>query len=351
MKTGTDPLDAVDISDALHNLQAKKKPSVFRKSKYNAAPKENRTWQGKVYDSKLEMRMHQELLNHFAAEDIQTQVRFELQPSYCLDYIPDKQRAINYVADFVLGSIDQDERGNPVPGTNCMVLDAKGMVTSSFVTASKLFEYKFRIPVYAVKTIKQLQSLIKKRMSINEIDSKFIQASIPGTLFKVLGYVDSSGNKGNLTARVVGREGYVDLNKRSVEQLDEVVSKLIEGLTGEDLEDMNLAAKGVRSSCLKAAGLVEENTCGARVETVRLSKENLQQVTPELLMLDDDPCKLALLRLEVCDYEPLEVAPAKKASKSITALRNMIDSHLPIGSYRHRLNLYPGKYQELLILP
>jgi hypothetical protein len=351
MKTKADPFGSVDVSAAVQKLQEKKKPSFFRKNKYNSAPKEERTWQDKVYDSKLEMRMHQELLKSFSPEEILTQVRFELQPSYCLDFSPEKQRAINYVADFVIGEVRQDERGNNIPGRNCMVVDAKGMVTSSFVTASKLFEYKFRIPVHAVKTIKKLQSIINQRMKSKEIDSKFIKASTPGTKFQVKGYKNSSGEEGDMTLRVIGREGYVELNKKSLDLLEATAAKLIEGTSDEDLEICHSAIKAVKTSLEKAIGMVEENTCGARLVTERISKEDLQQITPDLVMVDGDPDKLAFMRLEVIDYVPILSVPQKQAKKTVTALRRILEAALPIGSYRHRINLYPGKYQSLDLLP
>lgn len=92
----------------------------------------------KVADSKKEGKRRQELLllqRGGIITDLQTQVKFELQPSYKIDN--KTIQAINYIADFTY----YDELGRFV------VEDCKGFKTDVYKLKKKLFEYKYKTKI------------------------------------------------------------------------------------------------------------------------------------------------------------------------------------------------------------
>lgn len=104
---------------------------------YNKSPKSSRTLDGITFDSQLEMRRYCELKQQMVLgiiDDLQTQITFELQPSF-VDSSGEKQRAINYVADFVY-----KQNGKQV------VEDVKSKMTyrlPQYILKKKLFMFKF----------------------------------------------------------------------------------------------------------------------------------------------------------------------------------------------------------------
>ena len=100
-------------------------------ARYKRSPKEERTWNGRVYDSKLEMRTAQVL--HQMQErgeifELREQVPFVLVPK------DGKLRAITYRADFTYRRApDEDEQ--PM-----VVLDAKGHVTQLYTLKKRLMK-------------------------------------------------------------------------------------------------------------------------------------------------------------------------------------------------------------------
>lgn len=126
------------------HVQAKLKaenPDVFgsppkRRHKYNVAPVEDRTSDGKVFDSKHEKNVAGWLRTLFRGK-IEYQVPFVL-----IDKCPDAPKSLSretkYVADFVLD------------GT--YVVDAKGMLTPEFRLKSKLFYRRYGKAIINVKT-------------------------------------------------------------------------------------------------------------------------------------------------------------------------------------------------------
>lgn len=350
MDDDNDLFGGVDVTPAVAKLQERKnaKGEHFKRSgKFNASAKESRTWNGRVYDSKLEMKMHQELLEHFAADYVKLQSRFLLQPSFCLDHSREMQRALVYRADFVLGEVLVDSQGFSQPGRNCMILDAKGMVLPSFVVSAKLLEYKYRMPVIAVKTVKQLKSYIeihKLSMSINQDYVNILSSSAP---FWVRGYKDSSGFTSDLKVKVVGREGYLNLVKTSRDELAEaakaILGKLPDAVDDTERVHVMTAHDKLRESLDKRLAASEEEGAARQSKT-----ETLHPITPDILMVDADPEKLAVMRLEVLEELVLEgPVETKAAAKGATYWKKQVEAMLPLARYRHRLNLYPGKYSKV----
>lgn len=104
---------------------------------YNKTPKSNRTLDGVVFDSKTELQRYVELKQLLVLgeiTDLQTQITFELQPSF-IDSTGKKQRAINYIADFVYKK-----------GDSQIVEDVKSKMTyklPEYVMKKKMFMFKY----------------------------------------------------------------------------------------------------------------------------------------------------------------------------------------------------------------
>ena len=97
---------------------------------------------GIIFDSGLEAKFYVHLLEEIQAgvvDSFTRQQAFELQPSFKLG---DKRVSkIRYIADFVVTYKDG----------NVIVIDVKGRETPDFRLKKKLFEYKFRMPLYCVQ--------------------------------------------------------------------------------------------------------------------------------------------------------------------------------------------------------
>jgi hypothetical protein len=102
-------------------------------ARYKRSPKEDRTWNGRVYDSKLEMVTAQKLHTlqaHGKIFDLKEQVPFELVPK------DGKLRAIHYRADFTW-----IEDGELVVG------DAKGHRTQLYTLKYRLMKHLHGITI------------------------------------------------------------------------------------------------------------------------------------------------------------------------------------------------------------
>lgn len=75
-------------------------------------------------------------------EDLQLQVRYELQPSYKIGN--KKIRSINYIADFVYYKIYQ--RGG-IEIREQIIEDCKGYKTQIYKIKKKIFEYKYGMEI------------------------------------------------------------------------------------------------------------------------------------------------------------------------------------------------------------
>lgn len=329
----------LSVEHAVSKLRTK--PQKFQsKNKWQVSPKDARTWRGKVYDSKLEMRMHQELLEHFPEDYVTHQARFILQPSYCLDYVKDKQRALVYTSDFVLGKLEGKE-GDYIPGIGCMILDAKGVILPAFVMAAKLFEYRHRIPIIAVSSMTRLKHYISEHKKSMNVNNKHVEIITRGKPFWVRDYTDSDGNVSDLLVEVIGRDGYLNLVRDSKTKLADLTVDLLE-VQADELATMREAYEKVSASLDKKLGEVEEESAARRNST-----ETYSPISPDLVIVNGDPEKLAVMRLRLLEQTCKEECGKKANSKGVTLWRKKIESQLPISEYRHRLNLYPGKFSEL----
>lgn len=102
-------------------------------SKYNVGAKSERTYDGIVFDSALEIKYYKEIVLQGIADgnivDFELQKTFVLIPSF--DRNGKKERAMKYVCDFYI--VYKDGRTE--------VIDIKGMPTEGALIKRKLFMY------------------------------------------------------------------------------------------------------------------------------------------------------------------------------------------------------------------
>lgn len=116
--------------------------------RYRRAPKEERTIDGIVFDSKLEAGAYHLLKQAVGADKIRLQPQFELQPAF-VDDAGVSHRAMTYVADFEVSLPDGQH-----------VLDTKGHLTDVFRLKQKLFLYRHRRPLHKIYTMDQLRQFL-----------------------------------------------------------------------------------------------------------------------------------------------------------------------------------------------
>jgi len=112
---------------------------IKRKSKYNVNQtkkgKRNRTYNGKIFDSELEMRYYRDIvcvgLKNGIIKECKRQIKYELQPKF--SYNNKTILPINYVADFVITYADGSE----------LVIDTKGLPDAVAKLKKKMFHYKY----------------------------------------------------------------------------------------------------------------------------------------------------------------------------------------------------------------
>lgn len=112
----------------------KKKRSKFNVDQTKKG-KQNRTFEGIIYDSELEMKYFRDVikvgLENGTIKNCERQVKYELQPKY--KYQGNNILAINYVADFVITYNDD----------SIIVWDVKGLADATAKLKKKLFHYKY----------------------------------------------------------------------------------------------------------------------------------------------------------------------------------------------------------------
>lgn len=103
-------------------------------NKYKVSPKEDRTWRGKVYASKGEMRYRRDVL-HLLEKSINDDILIVEQPRFQLgpDHI--------YVPDFLVIN----------DGPEAYAIDFKGVETPAFKKAKKLWRKYGRIHLHIVR--------------------------------------------------------------------------------------------------------------------------------------------------------------------------------------------------------
>jgi hypothetical protein len=305
-------------------------------NKYGVSAKEDRTWEGRLYASKLEMNFHKVLLEHFPADQIHIQIPFVLQPSFRLPFDKELRREVRYISDFVIG--DKPEGNLIHPGS--VVIDSKGFRTPDFNILKKLFEYATGHPLQMLKSIKILKQQIPTFKAMQQIDLRLI-ATLSAGPFIVTGYTSSDGTVSHKKFRIIGREGYLDLVRASLELLPtiapRIVSEAVEAgfgtLTERDLD-----------GCVEAL----ETSLKKKLEDKEQPSDEAAQITPSIAMFDGKPDHVIVLRLEELEKLVIAEGAATKPKKpTASAFKAILEAQLPIHRYVHRINLYPGKYTDV----
>ena len=116
-------------------------------NKYQRSSAYARTANGIIFDSKLEMKAYLFLEQHHISYTRQPE--FELQPSFELD--GKVYRPVVYKGDFLIAGPKSD-----------LLCDMKGMETPEFRLKLKLFTFKFRRPIFCLKSVAELEELLRK---------------------------------------------------------------------------------------------------------------------------------------------------------------------------------------------
>jgi hypothetical protein len=159
--------------------------------------------------------------------------------------------------------------------------------------------------------------------------------------FTVRGYRESSGKLLDLKCRICGREGYLELLRHSLDQLEGAYSETLKENPDFDLELASSAYDALRNSLLTRLDPKKESP------EVR-HKEALVPVSSDIFLKDGDPEFTVILRLEVVLESAREAPEAKTKKASAAVFRELLERKLPCGRYRHRLNLYPGKFEAVV---
>lgn len=308
-------------------------------NKYGVSPKEERTWNGTLYASKLEMRFHKALLEHFREDQIHLQVPFVLQEGFRMPFDKEMRRPIRYISDFVIG---EKPDGNIIhPGS--LVIDSKGFRTPEFNILRKLFEHTTGHPLWMLKNVKSLLQYIPIFKAMQEINRPLIKTLTDGP-FIITGYISSDGTVSHKLLRIVGREGYLQLVRDSLEQLPEAFQCLISsnfnrfGLTKESFTEEQIQ--------LGAASL--EDSLRKKLEDKPADNEGASQITPAIGLFENKADHLIVLRMELIQETIVAQGAEEKNKKaSASAFKAILEEQLPISRYLHRINLYPGKYTDV----
>lgn len=128
--------------------------------RYKVSPKEARTYEGIVFDSKWEAETYK-LLSTLLPKDVKIhrQVNFLLQEKF---KAPNGKavREINYLADFVI-SREEELQDNVIP-EDAFVIDSKGHLTDIFKIKNKMFMYKYRALIHQVKSAKDVAAVVEQ---------------------------------------------------------------------------------------------------------------------------------------------------------------------------------------------
>jgi hypothetical protein len=128
------------------------------KGRIRVSAAEERTVDGIVFASKLESRVYILLRDSIGISRFSLQPEFRLQDPFD-DPTGKRQRAIFYVADFLIDAPERKTWEDPLP-PEAMVIDAKGQKTEIFRIKQKLFLAKYRVPLYLPKNEKEVLEII-----------------------------------------------------------------------------------------------------------------------------------------------------------------------------------------------
>lgn len=155
-----------------------------RETRYKVSPVEERTRDGVVYSSKLEMNVAI-WFEEFGVDksSLHAQVKFILQDGF--EFKPSygkkrKIRAIAIIPDFVIGVSVFMPDGSVRP--NLLVIDAKGVETPQFKLKQSLFIKRYGIEIFPVKRKKQLLELLE--LHNVPLSGKIRKSVVPGRLGK-----------------------------------------------------------------------------------------------------------------------------------------------------------------------
>lgn len=129
-----------------------------KRGRYKVSPKEARTYEGIVFDSKWESETFKLLSTLLPADvKIHRQINFLLQEKF---KAPNGKavREITYSADFVI-TREAELKENEIPG-DALVIDSKGHLTDIFKLKNKLFMYKYRALIHQVKSAKDVAAVV-----------------------------------------------------------------------------------------------------------------------------------------------------------------------------------------------
>jgi len=140
----------------------RKKPKSAASSKgrgrIRVSPKEARTVDGIVFDSKLEKELYQVIKNLVPPEELQLQPNFLIMEGF-RDLRGRKYRSISYSADFLLGPPRVGDTDPILP--NQLVLDAKGMLTDVYRIKRKLFADRYGVDILELKRPAHVVDVVK----------------------------------------------------------------------------------------------------------------------------------------------------------------------------------------------
>ena len=129
--------------------------SKFAKNKYNVASKENRTYNGKVYASRAEMRKAQELDLRIKAGEIDfylEQVYFDLGGSprvrYKADFLTFKHLRFDSI---VFNDVTVSDAMKAIDSWEIHLIEVKGKKTKDFIIKEKLYREQYDLPMEITK--------------------------------------------------------------------------------------------------------------------------------------------------------------------------------------------------------
>lgn len=137
---------AVPSTTVTVTASAARSPLPRNGHKFNVAPKEERTCDGIVFDSKNEMRCYRVLRDQKV--NFSMQPEFLLQPAFQLN--GKKYRPIVYVGDFLVKHNGQE-----------YVVDVKGFLTPDFKMKAKMLAHVHKIAIVQIRSPKQMLAWIK----------------------------------------------------------------------------------------------------------------------------------------------------------------------------------------------
>lgn len=319
--------------------------ALFQKgNKFRVAPVEKRTAvDGTVLDSKLEKAFYEIIQRNLPDAEVRRQVSFVLQHPFRGTSDGKVVRGMHYRADFVFGPLGGTE-DDPVPLPGCVIVDAKGMETPEFKMKAKMFTYRFRHQVCALKSQKQLLAAIEYYKKLTKMNELLKARAADKRPFHVRGYKRSDGSVVDLKVRFMEPDGYLNLARVSLGQMR----------AGDDKKQSAAAADTAAYAEGRAAVVAQlEKAVSARDTdentTQRVSKETLEPVCDNLCLLNGHPTHVVAFRLEVLHEETVE-EPTKvtKSRNAASEYKKRITANLPVSRYCHRLNLYEGNYREIV---